>query len=66
MPVGVENPIPKLMVAAFGLIVNIAVTAGLSLRPGEDAIAVIVVVEATEMGAVYLVELCVGIVPLVV
>jgi hypothetical protein len=66
MQPGIEKPMPKLMVAAFGLIVKVAVTAGLSLRPGEDAIAVIVVVEVTEMGTVYCVELCVGIVPLVV
>jgi hypothetical protein len=66
MQPGIENPMPKFMVVAFGLIVNVAVTAGLSFRPGEDAIAVIVVVEVTEMGTVYLVELCVGIVPLVV
>jgi hypothetical protein len=66
MPVGVENPTPKLMVAAFGLIVKVAVTAGLSFKPGEDAIAVMVVVEVTEMGTVYFVELCVGMVPLVV
>jgi hypothetical protein len=66
MQPGIENPMPKLMVAAFGLIVKVAATAGLSFRPGEEAIAVIVVVEVTEMGTVYLVELCVGIVPLVV
>ena len=66
MQPNVENPIPKLMVVAFGLMVNVAVMAGLSFRPGEDAIAVIIVVEATEMGVVYFVELCVGMVPLVV
>jgi hypothetical protein len=54
------------MVAAFGLIVKVAVTAGLSFRPGEDAIAVMVVVEVMEMAVVYFVELCVGMVPLVV
>jgi hypothetical protein len=48
------------------LIVNVVVTAGLSPSPGEDAIAVIVVVEVTEMAAVYCFELCVGFVPSVV
>ena len=66
MPVGVAKPIPKLMVAALGLIVNVVATGGLSFRPGEDAIAVIVVVEVTEMAVVYFVELCVGVVPFVV
>jgi hypothetical protein len=66
MQPGIENPMPKLMVAAFGLMVKVAVTAGLSFMPGEDAMAVIVVVEVMEMGTVYCVELCVGMVPLVV
>ena len=65
-PVELVKPEAKLMLGALALMVNVAVTAGLSLRPGEDAIAVIVVVEVTEMAAVYFVELCVGIVPLVV
>ena len=65
-PVEVAKPEAKLMFGALALIVNVAVTAGLSLRPGEDAMAVIVVVEVTEIAAVYLVELCVGVVPLVV
>jgi hypothetical protein len=65
-PVEVAKPEPKLMFGALALIVNVAVTAGLSLRPGEDAMAVIVVVEVTEIGTVNFVELCVGVVPLVV
>jgi hypothetical protein len=65
-PLEVVKPEAKLMFGALELIVNIAVTAGLSLRPGEDAMAVIVVVEVTEMAVVYFVELCVGVVPLVV
>ena len=60
------KPPPKLMAVAFGLMVNVVVTAGLSFRPGEDAMAVIVVVEVTDMAVVYFVELCVGVVPLVV
>src|SRR5271169_5731694 len=59
-PVEVAKPVAKLMFGALALIVNVAVTAGLSLRPGEDAMAVIVVVEVTEIAAVYFVELCVG------
>ena len=57
---------PKLMVVAFGLIVNSEVTIGLSFNPGEDASAVMVVVEATEMSVVYCVELWVGWLPSVV
>src|SRR5271154_3889115 len=65
-PAEVAKPEAKLMFGALALIVKVAVTAGLSLRPGEDAMAVIVVVEVTEMAVVYFVELCVGVVPLVV
>ena len=65
-PVALGKPALKLMVGALVLIVNVAVMAGLSLRPGEEAMAVMVVVEVTEMGPVYFVELCVGRVPLVV
>jgi hypothetical protein len=66
MQPNIENPIPKFIVVAPGLIVKVAFTAGLSLSPGEDAIAVIVVVEVTEIGVVYCFELCVGMVPSVV
>ena len=65
-PVDVAKPEAKLMFGALALMVNVAVAAGLSLRPGEDAMAVIVVVEVTEMAPVYFAELCVGVVPLVV
>ena len=65
-PVEAGKPEAKLMFGGVEEIVKVAVTAGLSLRPGEEAMAVIVVVEVTEIGAVYCVELCVGVVPLVV
>jgi hypothetical protein len=48
---------PKFIVVAFGLIVNVAVTSGLSFKPGEDAIALMVVVEVTDMGVEYWAEL---------
>jgi hypothetical protein len=54
------------MVVAFGLIIKVAFVAGLSLSPGEDAMAVIVVVEVTEIAVVNCLELCVGMVPSVV
>jgi hypothetical protein len=65
-PVEAAKPVLKLMGVVLEPMVNVAVTAGLSLSPGEEAMAVIVVVEGTEIGVVYCVELCVGVVPLVV
>ena len=44
---GLLNPIPKFIeVVPLGLMVKTPVTMGLSLSPGEDAIALIVVVVA--------------------
>src|ERR1700732_1979713 len=48
-PVEEAKPDAKLMFGELELIVNVALTAGLSPRPGEEAMAVMVVVEDTGM-----------------
>src|ERR1700761_589856 len=66
-PVELLNPEPKLIdVVPPALIVYVPVVTGLSVSPVCDAIALIVVVAETAIGPVYLVELCVGVVPFVV